>query len=69
MSQLKLWGKILGTERDYFVVEGTLDGGEAGDGEEPPAGFEARGTGVNKFVYFVSNGPLEEWIQLPDLKP
>lgn len=69
MTQLKLWGKIKGTEKDYFIVEGTLDGGEPAEGEEVPAGFEARGSGVNKFVYFVSNGPIDEWTQLPDLKP
>jgi len=34
MSQLKLWGKIKGTEKDYYVVEGTLDAGEAAEGEE-----------------------------------
>lgn len=62
MTQLKLWGKIKGTEKDYFVVEGTLDAGEPAEGEEVPAGFETRGTGVNKFVYFVCNGPLEEWV-------
>lgn len=67
MSQAKLWGKILGTEKDYFVVEGTLDGGEPAEGEE--ALPEPRGSGVNKFVYYVSNGPFDEWVQLPDLKP
>lgn len=69
MTQLKLWGKIKGTEKDYFIVEGTLDGGEPAEGEEAPAGFEPRGSGVNKFVYFVSNSPIDEWTQLPDLKP
>lgn len=69
MSQLKLWGKIKGTEKDYYVVEGTLDAGEAAEGEEQAEGFEPRGSGVNKFVYYVCNGPLDKWIQLPDLKP
>jgi len=69
MTQLKLWGKIKGTEKDYFIVEGTLDGGEPVEGEDVPAGFEARGSGVNKFVYYVTNSPLDEWVQLPDLKP
>jgi radial spoke head protein 4A len=31
--------------------------------------MEPRGTGVNRFVYWVCNSPLEEWVQLPDLKP
>ena len=31
-SQLRLWGKIRGTVKDYYVVEGTLAGGEEGEG-------------------------------------
>lgn len=63
MSQLKLWGKIKGTEKDYYVVEGSLEAGEAAEGgEEPAEGFEPRGSGVNKFVYYVCNGPLQEWV-------
>ena len=65
---IRFWGKIQGTEKDYFIAEGTLEANEAGD--EPPAeGFEDRGTGVNKYVYWACNNPLEEWVQLPDLKP
>lgn len=30
-AQLRLWGKIRGTQKDYYVVEGTLP--EAGEGE------------------------------------
>ena len=48
---LRLWGKILGSEKDYYVVE--ADGVEAAGEEDPEA--EPRGTGVNKFSYFVSN--------------
>ena len=65
---VRFWGKILGTEKDYFIAEGTLEAGEAGD-EAPVEGFEERGTGVNKYVYWACNNPLEEWVQLPDLKP
>jgi len=31
--------------------------------------MEARGTGVNTYVYFALNSPLDAWTQLPDLKP
>ena len=31
--------------------------------------MEARGTGVNKNVYWVTNSPLDAWVMLPDLKP
>jgi len=65
---LRLWGKIRGTQKDYYIAEGTLEGGAAEDGEQVE-GFEARGTGVNKFVYWATNSPMDSWTQLPDLKP
>jgi len=47
-ANLKLWGKIKCTEKDYFIAEGKLDAGEEGEGAaEKPEGFEARGTGIN----------------------
>ena len=52
-------------------MEGPLggdDGGEEGEGE-PPKGFEPRGTGVNKFCYWVTDNVLENWTKLPDLAP
>ena len=35
-SQMRFWGKIKGTEFDYYIAEGKLDGGgeEGGDDEE-----------------------------------
>lgn len=66
-SNLRLWGKIQGTKRDYYIAEGQSEAGVTE--EEKPPGFEARGTGVNKFVYWATNSPLEAWTQLPDLAP
>lgn len=69
-AQLRLWGKIRGTVKDYYVVEGSLAGGEEGEGGgEGVEGMEARGSGVNKYVYWVTNSPIDEWKMLPDLKP
>lgn len=69
-TSLRFWGKIKGTEKDYFIAEGTQEAGEAGEGEEGSTEVtEPRGQGVNKFVYWVCNSPLGEWTQLPDLKP
>jgi hypothetical protein len=76
-SQMRFWGKIKGTEFDYFIVEGKLDAGggdDGGDGEEgaggaQEAGFEARGNGANEFVYWVCNSLLEHWVKLADIKP
>jgi len=33
-SQMRLWGKVKGTEYDYYIVEGKLDGGGEEGGEE-----------------------------------
>ena len=38
------------------------------DGEAPPEA-EARGSGVNRFVYWVNNSVIGEWIELPDAIP
>jgi hypothetical protein len=63
---LRFWGKIYGSQRDYWVVEGVLDIAE----EEKKEFFsEKRGEGVNKLVYWVADDILEDWIQLPDVKP
>ena len=63
-KSLRLWGKIYGTEKDYYIVEGILEGEV--DAEE---GIEPRGTGANQFVYWVTENPGQEWIQLPELHP
>ena len=70
-GNLRFFGKVFGTEKDYYVVEGALegdDGGEEGE-DEKPKDFEPRGTGVNKFVYWVTDSVLEKWTKLPDLYP
>lgn len=36
---------------------------------EPPADYEARGTGVNKYAYWATNSPFDPWVMLPDLLP
>jgi hypothetical protein len=58
-TTMRLWGKIRGSQKDYFIAEGTLEG--AAEEGEPVEGFETRGTGVNKFVYWATNGPMEAW--------
>ena len=68
-SKIRFWGKIRGTQRDYYIAEGMLEGGEGEGEEEKPPEFEARGTGVNQFVYWVSHDALSEWKQLPDYLP
>ena len=41
MQNLRLWGKINGSQRDYYIAESAYDKGE--DEGEKPADFEAHG--------------------------
>jgi len=65
-TKVRFWGKILGTDADYYIAEGTGgDGGEVEEGEE----MDAPGTGVNTCTYFATTDLAGEWIQLPHVKP
>ena len=65
-SRLRFWGKIYGTQRDYWIVEGVLDTAEE---DTTDRSMETRGVGTNRYVYWVTDNLLEDWIQLPDTKP
>ena len=58
-SALRFWGKIYGSEKDYYVVEGDLN-----KSEEPVrnAQQEQRGDGCNRHVYWVTDNVLHDWI-------
>ena len=64
-SQLRFWGKIYGITADYFVVEGTLPKAEEKTADPT---IEKRGVGVNRYVYWVTDNLLDDWVQLPDAK-
>ena len=71
---IRFFGVIKGTTQDYYVAEGDYAGGdEAAEGEgepaERPADFEAKGSGVNKFTYWVSSSSTGKWTILPDIEP
>ena len=68
-GNIRFFGKIQATQADYYIAEGTLEGGDDGEEVERPPEFEARGTGVNKFVYWVTTDILGKWTKLPDLLP
>lgn len=72
VSKLRFFGKIRGTENDYYVAEGELEGGEEPEDEEAeerPADFEPKGTGINRLTYWVSHQSFAQWTKLPDLNP
>ena len=67
-ANLRLWGKIKGTQKDYYIIEGSSNQGSGENGEDPT--MEARGTeGINKFAYWVANSPAGPFTILPDLSP
>ena len=70
-QNIRFFGKVTCTLADCYVAEGALDGGDEDNGDvERPPDFEPRGTGVNKFVYWVTTNILNEtWTKLPDLLP
>ena len=63
---MRLWGKILGKGKDYYIAEGLADGGD--DGELAPD-TEPRGTGANKFNYWANTNLTNDWIELPIITP
>lgn len=63
-KSVRFWGKIFGSEKDYYIAE--VDGYEPeGDQGEPPADAEPRGAeGANRYTYFVANDGKFRYIQL-----
>ena len=74
-KSIRFFGKILGTEKDYYIIEcegdveddGAGEEAEAGEDVEPDAKLEGKGVGVNAFQYWVSQDSLSEWTRLPEL--
>lgn len=67
-KSIRFFGKIYGTERDYYIVEASGEVAEeeeeekAADGDaEPDPLLEARGSGVNELTYYVAQDSLSEW--------
>lgn len=84
-SNLRFWGKIFGTQADYYVAEGRVSD-EFADAI-PDKTYEPAGVGVNRMTYWVTNSGilftlvykfqyvrffglvLEDWKQLPLISP
>ena len=65
-TTIKFFGKIYGTEKDYWIAQGILPFQE----EKPQnATQESRGEGTNANVYWVTDNLLQDWIQLPEATP
>jgi len=64
-SKIRFWGKIFGTEADYYVAEAAGGSGDAEEGED----MDPPGSGTNAFAYFVTTDLAGDWVKLPDIKP
>lgn len=66
-DSIKFWGKIFGTEQDYYIIYGVFkETTESLDFNKLL--YEKRRTeGVNRFLFWVSNSCLEDWYELPDV--
>ena len=70
---LRFWG-IFNTPRwNLYVAEADVDLEHHDDSFLPPVGqYDVPpevGVGVNRFVYFVTKSPFDDWIRLPDARP
>jgi len=67
-----VFGKILGTESDYYIVETDNNADEEAAAAEEE-GFdvdqEGKGVGANMYAYFVASNAYSAWTRLPDVSP
>jgi len=70
IKKLRFWGKILGTNADYYVAEAQLEGGGDEGGEEDPDAPEAPGgPGANAMTFWVTTSLTGTWEKLPNVRP
>lgn len=74
IAKLQFWGKILGTKKDYIILQGELES-PAEPEEAPeessvdPASLREGAEGANKYTYYVANSVEGVFTQLPDVSP
>eukprot|EP00158_Paraphelidium_tribonemae_P005455 Partr_v1_DN27351_c1_g1_i2_m46283 putative Radial spoke len=66
-KSVRLFGKVMGTTADYYVVESERTSTDSAE-TVGPVEME-QGVGCNKYVYFVSTNGLDGWRRLPDAQP
>jgi len=65
LDHLRFWGKILGTDADYYIAEGALESLAGPVPVDMNSEVEATGDGANMFTYWVSLGGNSPWARLP----
>jgi radial spoke head protein 4A len=68
LQNVRFWGVVRGTAKDYYVVEAKLEEYPEEEGAEDSK-KEAMGTGANECLYYVANSATGEWTQLPAVDP
>ena len=58
-ERMRFAGKILGSEKDYWIVSGVLV--EPQENNADP-NVEKRGSGANQIVFWVTDNLLNDWI-------
>jgi len=66
LQSLRFWGVMLGTSGDYFVCQGQYRS-EDDDDVEDSQNLEIGPNSPNKFTYWVSSSPADEWTRLPNV--
>ena len=68
VGMLTFFGKIYGTEKDYYIVQGSdIDPKEDANYDNDME--KRKEDGINQFVYYVTNDLTQDWVELPDIKP
>ena len=66
-KEVRFWGKILGCFQDYYVIQGVRDPPKSHD--PLSMGQEKAGEGVNYYSFWVTNDPIDKWVELPNITP
>ena len=68
MGMFTFFGKIYGTEKDYYIAQGAdIDPKEDANYDNDME--KRKEDGINQFVYYVTNDLTADWVELPDIKP
>lgn len=70
IKQMRFWGKILGTESDYYIVEAEREAQPdyevEKEGETAP---DSKALLYSWYAYYAANDLCGAWTKLPDLRP
>lgn len=66
LNYIRFWGKMNGTNADYYIAEGQFPGEGIKDDDED---CDVRGVNSNKYTYWYSHNLSGGWTQLADVNP